>query len=186
MNRVSDLKAGIGMNTVSEIGEELNEMDMQILSLLQANALTGYEAIGTQVGLSESAVRYRIRKLQDIGVILGFTCAVDLSKLGYRLLIFAGIDVAAGKEKVVAGKIGKFPNVIGVFTVSNTYDMVTLMMLRNKDELAEIVEKIRAVKEVDRVDCILTLKTHKWDCVMKIPVAEEGKGTEGTKETENQ
>ena len=184
MNRMNGLTAGVGMDTTSETSEELDEVDMQILSLLQADALAGYEAIGDRVGLSESAVRYRIRKLQDLGVIQGFTCAVDLGKLGYRLLVFTGIDVAAGKEKAVAGKIEKFPNVIGVFTVSGMYDMVCLMMLRNKDELADMVEKLRAMKEIDRVDCILALRTHKWDCVMKIP--EEIETAKETQETGNE
>jgi len=162
------------MDTASETSEELDEVDMQILSLLQVDALAGYEAIGDRVGLSESAVRYRIRKLQDLGVIQGFTCAVDLGKLGYRLLVFIGIDVAAGKEKAFVGKIQKFPNVIGVFTVSGMYDMVCLMMLRNKEELADMIEKLRAMKEIDRVDCTLVLRTHKWDCVMKIPEVTTG------------
>src|SRR3990170_5278885 len=91
LNKWNGLTAGIGMDTDSEAGEELDEIDMQILSLLQEDALAGYESIGNQVGLSESAVRYRVKKLQDLGIILGFTCDVNLSKLGYRLLIFAGI-----------------------------------------------------------------------------------------------
>ncbi|MBS7620038.1 Lrp/AsnC family transcriptional regulator [Candidatus Bathyarchaeota archaeon] len=157
------------MNADGEVGEELDETDMKILSLLQEDAFSGYEYIGDQVGLSESAVRYRIRKMQDLGVILGFTCALDHDKLGYRILGFAGIDVTPGKEKLIAGKVGSFPNVVGVFTISNTFDMIAMMMLRNKEELAEVIGKIRSLKGVAKVDFMMVLNTHKWDCAIKMP-----------------
>ncbi|MGQ9680049.1 MAG: Lrp/AsnC family transcriptional regulator [Candidatus Bathyarchaeia archaeon] len=172
------------MNADEEVREELDEIDMRILSLLQEDAFAGYEYLGEQVGLSESAVRYRIRKMQDLGIILGFTCNLDLSKLGYRLLGFAGIDVAPGREKLIADKVGSIPNVLGVFTVTNIYDMISMMMLRNNEELAEIMRKIRDLKGVERVDFIMVLKTHKWDCIMKIPAEAKEEADNISKQTE--
>jgi len=154
----------------SEVMEELDETDMQILHMLQENATTSHEEIGARVSLSESTVRYRIKKLQELGVILGFTCVVDLRKLGYNLTVFANLDVEAGKEQVVAKRLTRLPNVIGLFTVSGSPDMVSLMVARNNEELAEVVEKIRAIKEVRKMTCILALKTHKWECAMRVPV----------------
>jgi len=176
------------MNADGEVEEELDETDVRILALLQEDAFAGYEYIGDQVGLSESAVRYRIRKMQDLGVIMGFTCALDLDKLGYRMLGFAGIDVAPGKEKLIADKIGSFTNIVGVFTVSSTYDMVSMMVLRNKEELAEIIGKIRGLKWVEKVDFMMVLNTHKLDGAVKIPLTlkrEEGE-TFVTSKTSNQ
>lgn len=158
------------MTVSSEVMEELDETDMQILHILQENAAISHEEIGAQVNLSESTVRYRIKKLQELGVILGFTCAVDLGKLGYNLTVFANIDVEAGKEQAVAKRLTKLPNVIGLFTASGSPDMISLIVARNNEELTEIVEKIRAIKEVRKMACILALKTHKWECTTRIPV----------------
>lgn len=174
------------MNADEEIGEELDETDMRILSLLQEDAFAGYEYIGSQVGLSESAVRYRIRKMQDLRVILGFTCALDHDKLGYRILGFAGIDVTHGKEKLIADRIGNSPNVVGVFTVSNTYDMIAMMMLRNIEELAKAIGKIRSLKGVTKVEFMMVLDTHKWDCAIKMPATIKGEEGDITKTSKNE
>jgi len=58
--------------------------------------------------------------MQDLGVILGFTCALALDKLGYRMLGFACIDVAPGEEKLIADKIGSFTNIVG-FSLSQAH-----------------------------------------------------------------
>lgn len=172
------------MTDDSQIMEELDETDMQILHILQENTTISHEEMGTRVSLSESTVRYRIKKLQELGVILGFTCAVDLRKLGYNLTVFANIDVDAGKEQAVVKRLTKLPNVIGLFTALGSPDMVSLMVARNNEELAEIVEKIRAMKEVRKMACILALKTHKWECTMRIPVEKPRSSSKQTTQEE--
>ncbi len=158
------------MATVTETKEELDGIDLQILRLLQENAFTSYEEVGSVVGLAESTVRYRVKKLQELGVILGFTCAVDLRKLGYDLMIFANIDAEAGKEKLVAQKLGKIPNVIGLFAASGTSDLISIIVARNNEELAQIAEKIRSLREITKMSLSLALKTYKWEFATKVPL----------------
>ena len=158
------------MATITETKEELDEIDLQILRLLQENAFTSYEEVGSSVGLAESTVRYRVKKLQELGVILGFTCAVDLKKLGYDLMVFANIDAEAGKEKLAAQKLSKMPNVIGLFAASGSSDLVSIIVAKNNEELAQIAEKIRSIKEIDKVSFSLSLKTYKWEFATKVPL----------------
>ena len=157
------------MATITETKEELDEIDLQILRLLQENAITSYEEVGSSVGLAESTVRYRVKKLQELGVILGFTCAIDLRKLGYDLMVFANIDAEAGKEKLAAQKLTKMPNVIGLFAASGSSDLVSIIVARNNEELSQIAEKIRSVKEITKMSFSLALKTYKWECATRIP-----------------
>ncbi len=155
---------------VAEVKEGLDEVDMKILRLLQENAFTSYEEVGASVGLAESTVRYRVKKLQELGVILGFTCAIDLRKLGFDLMVFANIDVEPGKEKLAAQKLAKVPNIIGLFAVSGGSDLVSIIVARSNDELAQIAEKVRSLREVTKMSLSLAFKTYKWECATKIPL----------------
>jgi len=156
--------------TITEAKEELDAIDLQILRLLQENAFTSYEEVGSSVGLAESTVRYRVKKLQELGVILGFTCVVDLRKLGYDLMVFANIDAEAGKEKLAAQKLTRMPNVIGLFAASGSSDLISIVVAKNNEELSQIAEKIRSLREITKISFSIALKTYKWECATKVPL----------------
>ncbi|MEM2094493.1 MAG: Lrp/AsnC family transcriptional regulator [Candidatus Bathyarchaeia archaeon] len=158
------------MSDVTEGKEELDDIDLKILHLLQENAFVSYEEVGTNVGLAESTIRYRVKKLQELGVILGFTCAIDLKKLGYNLMVFANIDVQSGKERLATQKLTRIPNIVGLFAVSGSSDLVSIIVARNNDELAQIAEEIRSFKEITKMSLSVVFRTYKWECTTKLPL----------------
>ena len=158
------------MSSESQKSEEYDEIDLIILNKLQENANIGYEELGNSVDLAESSVRYRVKGLEERGIIQSYMVVLDKKKLGYDLFVFAELDVEAGKERLVAQKLQKYENVVGLFSVSGQPDMVALILARNDDELTDIIEGIRAIKEVHKMTNILTLRTYKMDMAIKIPI----------------
>ncbi|MFH0748759.1 MAG: Lrp/AsnC family transcriptional regulator [Candidatus Bathyarchaeota archaeon] len=156
--------------TNAEILEALDKTDYKILHKLQANSQISYEELGKSVNLAESTVRYRVKKLEEQGIIHSYMTVLDAKKLGFDLFIFSELDVEAGKEQLVAQKLQKFKNVIGLFSVSGPPDMIAIILARDNGELAEIVRKIRAIQEVHKMICIFALKAHKLDLAIKIPL----------------
>lgn len=150
--------------------EALDETDLKILHKLQENAQIGYEELGSSVDLAESTVRYRVKKLEEQGIIRSYMTVLDARKLGFDLFVFSELDVEAGKEQSVAQKLQKFENVIGLFSVSGPPDMIAIILARNNEELAEIIEKIRAIKEVHKMICVFALKAYKLDFAVKVPI----------------
>lgn len=61
-----------------------DELDRQIVTALMANARTSFAEIGAAVGLSSTAVKRRVDRLRETGVITGFTATVRPSALGWR------------------------------------------------------------------------------------------------------
>ncbi len=154
----------------SDVTEELDETDLKILSKLQADSRMSYEELGSYVGMAESSVRYRVKKLEDEGVIKSYTSVLDLRKFGFDLLVFSELDVEAGREQLVAQKLQGLDNVVGLFSVSGPPDMVAIIVARNNDDLSQIVEKIRAMKEVHKMVCMLALRSYKWHLNVKVPI----------------
>jgi len=158
------------LSSDSKKTEELDEVDLKILSGLQEDAHVGYEELGGSVDLAESSVRYRVKGLEERGIIQSYMTVLDARKLGFDLFIFAELDVEAGKEQSVSQKLQKFENVVGLFSVSGQPDMVAIILARNNEELTEIIEGIRAIKEVHKMISMLALRTYKLDLAVKVPI----------------
>ena len=79
---------------------ELDETDLEILGLLAADARRPWSDVGEAVGLSGPAVSERVRRLQDAGVIEGFTVEVDRSQLRAGVPVFVRVDVDGDVEAV--------------------------------------------------------------------------------------
>jgi len=75
---------------------ELDETDMEILSLLAANARRPFSEIGEEVGLSGPAVSDRVERLQETGIIENFTIDVDRAQLRAGVPVLIRVDVPAG------------------------------------------------------------------------------------------
>ena len=158
------------MSSDSEKTEELDEVDLKILNKLQEDAQVGYEELGSSVDLAESSVRYRVKGLEERGIIQSYMTVLDKRKLGFDLFVFTELDVEAGEEQSVAQKLQKHENVVGLFSVSGQPDMVAIILARNNEELTGIIEGIRAIKEVHKMTSILVLRTYKLDLAIKVPI----------------
>lgn len=148
----------------------LDEIDLKILSRLQEDARVSYDELGSTVDLAESSVRYRVKGLEEQGIIKSYMTVLDMKKLGFDLLVFTELDVEAGKEQSVAQKLQKLENVVGLFSVSGQPDMVAIILARNNEELTDIIEGIRAIKEVHKMIGIFALRTYKFDLAVKVPM----------------
>ena len=69
-------------------GLDLDHVDRRILDILQRDARTSNAEIARQVGLTSSAIFQRVRKLEESGVIRGYTTILDPPRLGYGLVAF--------------------------------------------------------------------------------------------------
>lgn len=59
---------------------------------------------------------------------------------------------------------------VGLFSVSGQPDMVAIILARNNEELTDIIEGIRAIKELHKMIGIFVLRTYKFDLVVKVPM----------------
>jgi DNA-binding Lrp family transcriptional regulator len=135
-----------------------DEIDRSIVSLLVQDSRRSFGDIGEHVGLSAPAVKRRVDRLEDTGVILGYTARIDRNVEGkvtetFVELYCSGRTAPSDIKEIVA----PFDQVVEAFTVSGEAD--ALLMLRTRDiaELEEVLERIRNNQHVDRTKTIIVL-----------------------------
>lgn len=135
----------------------MDDKDKQILQILKEDGRAGYAAIGKQVGLSEGAVRKRIKELIDSGIIRKFTVKIGTSE-GAEAITLLATDPAIPTQEV-SKKIREIPNVETVYEVTGEYDIVAVISGMNVVEVNECVEKIRRVEGIMKTNTMIVLRS---------------------------
>jgi Lrp/AsnC family transcriptional regulator for asnA, asnC and gidA len=142
---------------------ELDDADRRLLRILQADGRASYAAMAPLVGLSAPAVRLRVQRLIEIGVlqVVGVT---DPITLGFAVMAMVGVQTS-GDVRVVADEIGAIPNVVYLVITSGEHDLLAEVVCRTPDELLEVVnDRIRRVHGVlsTRVWPYYGIHTHRF------------------------
>ncbi|HDZ35919.1 MAG TPA: Lrp/AsnC family transcriptional regulator [Thermococcus sp.] len=139
----------------------LDEIDRKILSILQKNSRTPLREISKEVGLAESTIYERIKKLKDRGVIKRFTVILDPESLGFHILAFILIKSKAGMYSHVANELRKYPQIVEIYETTGDYDMLVKIRTSGSDELNEFLDTIGEIDGVVATHTMVVLKIHK-------------------------
>ena len=148
--------------TVRERGSTggLDDVSKAIIEQLQEDGRRPYAAIGKAVGLSEAAVRQRVQRLLDAGV-MQIVAVTDPLQVGFPRQAMIGI-CCEGDVEAVAEKIADMPEVDYVVITAGGFDLLVEVVCEDDDHLLELVSKrIRAVPTVRSTESFVYLKLHK-------------------------
>jgi Lrp/AsnC family transcriptional regulator, regulator for asnA, asnC and gidA len=137
--------------------EKMDEKDKQIIKILKDDGRAGYGEIGTQIGLSEGAVRKRIKTLTDESVIRKFTVKVGVGEGAQAITLLATNPAYPTQE--VSKKIQAIPNVETIYEVTGEYDIVAVISGLNVTEVNECIEKIRRVEGIMKTNTMIVLRS---------------------------
>ena len=135
----------------------LDETDEEIVKILKQEGRATYSDIGKKVGLSEGAVRKRIKALVDLGVIRRFTVKVGLME-GAEAITLISVNPSFPTSHV-SEILKKIPNVETVYEVAGQYDIAAIISALNIVEVNECVEKIRRVEGVRNTNTMIVLRS---------------------------
>src|SRR3972149_2455504 len=110
----------------------MDDKDKQILKILKSDGRAGYGAMAGKVGLSEGAVRKRIKALVDAGIILKFTLKMGVAEGAEAITLLATNPAFPTQE--VSKRIREIPNVETVYEVTGEYDIVAVISGMNGGE----------------------------------------------------
>lgn len=138
---------------------ELDDVSKGIIEQLQEDGRRPYATIGRAVGLSEAAVRQRVQRLTDSGV-MQIVAVTDPLQLGFPRQAMVGLRTSADLEET-ADHLAEIQEVDYVVITAGSFDLIAEVVARNDDHLLEILKEIRAVPGVTTTEAFVYLKLRK-------------------------
>ena len=143
----------------------LDDVAKAIIEQLQQDGRRSYAAIGKEVGLSEAAVRQRVQRLLDLGV-MQIVAVTDPLQLGFARQAMVGVT-ASGRLQPVADALAEIDEIDYVVVTAGKFDLLVEIVCESDDRLLELIsERIRAVPGVVATETFmylrLTKQTYSW------------------------
>ncbi len=137
----------------------LDNTDERIIEILKKNGRRSFVDIAEEVGLSESAIRRRVKALIDNGIIKRFT--VELStpdKTSALTLISVNPSI---DTSMVSEKLKTLGGIDVVYEITGQYDIVAIMSASTIAEINKCIDNVRRIEGVDDTNTVIILRTVK-------------------------
>jgi DNA-binding Lrp family transcriptional regulator len=141
----------------------LNETDMKILQVLLEDARFSSRQIAKKVGVSVGTVLSRIKKMEEDGLIKGYSVLMDHEKLGFELTVVMEITVSKGRLVEMENEIAKISNVCSVYDVTGLTDAFLIAKFKSREELGRFTKRLLALPYIERTNTHVVLTTVKED-----------------------
>jgi len=143
----------------------LDDVDKRLIEALQRDGRLPYTQLAQEVGLSEAAVRQRVRRLVDTGVTQ-IVAVTDPMTLGFRRMAMVGIRVD-GDTRETAEAVAALPQINYLVIVAGSYDLLVEVVCENDDDLLELLNgELRSIPGVRSTETFTYLRickeTYTW------------------------
>jgi Lrp/AsnC family transcriptional regulator for asnA, asnC and gidA len=142
----------------------LDDVSKAIIEQLQQDGRRSYASIGKVVGLSEAAVRQRVQRLIDNGV-MQVVAVTDPLSLGLRRMAMIGLRTE-GDVTAITDKIGDFDDVDYVVETAGSFDILIEVVVEDDAALLELIGRLRSLPGVRSTESFIYLRlakqTYAW------------------------
>ena len=138
----------------------MDDIDRQIVALLREDARRSFQSIGVRVSLSAPAVKRRVDRLEDDGVVQGYSAVVDPGRFGWGTHAFVALYCEGRMAATeVREAVERHPEVEAAYTVAGEASAVLHVRARDTAHLEEALERLRDHPGVTRTQTQIVLST---------------------------
>jgi Lrp/AsnC family leucine-responsive transcriptional regulator len=152
----------------------LDRIDRQILKLLREDGRISHAAIAKEVGLSGPAVHERVRKLEQAGVIAGYSAILDPHILGRSHVAFIRVNLADGNEFVadepIVARICDEADVLEFHRIAGEDCYLIKVRTATNKDLEQLLRRIRSLRGVAKTRTTVVLSTELERPTIDVPV----------------
>ena len=153
---------------------QIDAKDIMIINELSTNARESASNIAESIGMSVPAVAERIKKLQDTGVIEGFSLNLNHHKIGMDVSAFITIISESSEYfEDVINKANANLNVLNCYTTTGTGSHILYVRTENTDSLEKLLREIQSWPGVKRTETQLVLSSYEKINLLKLPKKEK-------------
>lgn len=145
--------------------KSIDELDLKILKILQDDCRISLEQIAKMVGVPKSTIYYRIKRLEEEGIIEGYYAKINFAKLGkdYLTITFVKAKYAPGYHEKIGEKLSKISGVWGVYFIFGENDFVVLTRSKDREDYLRKLELMMNMPEIERTNTQVVAKVIKED-----------------------
>jgi len=147
---------------------EIDEVDRKILERLQDDARMPFKKIAEELGVSESTIFVRVKKLRKQGVIKGFTAKVTPETVGKGLTAFILIKADPQRYPNTLETLRNIDDVYEVYDVTGNYYAIAKIRTGSREQLAKIIDSIGLIEGVASTETAVVLRSIKEETRIKI------------------
>ena len=124
--------------------------NLELLKILKENARMPFLHIARLFGVSETAIRKKVKKLKEEGVIRRYTIEIDYKKLGYEVQAIIGLDVKPEQLINVIEQLKELNEVTSLYSTSGDHVLIAECWFKDSNELMSFVKKLNSMAGVTR------------------------------------
>ncbi len=139
----------------------MDATDNQLIALLRKDARTSIAVLSKKLGVSRGTVSNRITKLEDAGLIVGYTVRLRPDAQPNEIKAWMGIAVEGNETRAVIGSLLGEPGVATLHDTNGRWDLLAELRAANLAELSQVLERIRLVRGISSTETSIHLDTYR-------------------------
>ena len=142
---------------------QLDDTDRRLLAVLLEDARISQRGLAQRIGVAQGTITNRLRRLEELGVIKGYTVLLEPETIGWTMTVITGLRIEKGSMINVQQNIAADPRVFAVYDVTGDYDSMVLARVRSRKDLDDLTKTVFTLKGVQRSFTQVVLNTVKED-----------------------
>jgi DNA-binding Lrp family transcriptional regulator len=139
----------------------MDTTDHQLLSLLRKDARTSVATLSKKLGVSRGTVTNRLTKLEDAGVIVGYTVRLRPDAQPNEISASMSVEVGGNESRAVIASLLGEPGVATLHDTNGRWDLLAELRAANLEELSKVLERIRLIRGISNTETSIHLKTYR-------------------------
>jgi DNA-binding Lrp family transcriptional regulator len=139
----------------------MDDTDLKLIALLRQNARANVAQLAKKLAVSRGTVSNRIRKLEDTGVLVGYTALLKPDAQTQQITAWMSIAVEGNQTRAVIGTLLGEPGVAALHDTNGRWDLLAEVRAAHLAELAEVLERVRLIKGIGATETSIHLQTYK-------------------------
>ncbi len=142
---------------------QLDDTDRRLLGVLLEDARISQRGLAQRIGVAQGTITNRLRRLEGLGVIKGYTVLLEPESIGWTMTVITGLRIEKGSMINVQQNIAADPRVFAVYDVTGDYDSMVLARVQSRKDLDDLTKTVFTLKGVQRSFTQVVLNTVKED-----------------------
>lgn len=147
---------------------KIDELDKRIIKYLLQNAKSSFRKVSRALKITAVTALNRIKKLEERGIIIGYTAKLDMEKAGFDVNAIIKLRISKGKLFEVEKKVAIHKRIVAVYDVTGDFDCILIGKFKSRKELDIFLKDIQTFDFIERTETVLILNVIKENNITEI------------------